>query len=333
MHVSPVLAGFRPKTCPHEYAGSARPEVDDHASFCQAGLAFLRVKVMALDAAEQLFLDFSPTETSVVRAFSVERIPHELAKQFIEQWHYSKNCPTGQNYFFGAFIGSELYAVADYGVGANMDGGKSLAGMTGLPVTRRNHVTLKRLCRKGAKGEARIAMTRFLSLCHKLLKHENGVRFIVSYADPTENGTITPVPRTTPWQCGGIYAAANFRYLGKVPPERHFKDRTGVFVHRRVPYRLMKRRKAAGAIHTTMPQAQKELGLTPWTMQPKERWFIDLGEVRSSRKGKLMAKIGPKEQRARELREARANKPKGVRRVAAKSIGKMARVKGSRRGG
>jgi hypothetical protein len=39
----------------------------------------------------------------------------------------------------------QLYAVANYGIGANMDGGKSLAAMTGLPVTRDNHVTLKHL--------------------------------------------------------------------------------------------------------------------------------------------------------------------------------------------
>jgi hypothetical protein len=39
----------------------------------------------------------------------------------------------------------QLYAVANYGIGANMDGGKSLAAMTGLPVTRDNYVTLKHL--------------------------------------------------------------------------------------------------------------------------------------------------------------------------------------------
>jgi len=47
----------------------------------------------------------------------------------------------------------------------------------------------------------------------------------------------------------------------------------------------------------------------------------------------MPVKIGPKEQRARELREARASKPKGVRRTTAKAIGKVRNVKGSRRGG
>jgi hypothetical protein len=81
-----------------------------------------------------------------------------------------RKCPTGQIIFFGAFVNEQLYAVANYGIGANMDGGKSLAAMTGLPVTRDNHITLKHLCRIGAKGRAEIAMTAFLARCHRELK-------------------------------------------------------------------------------------------------------------------------------------------------------------------
>jgi hypothetical protein len=228
-------------------------------------------------AMEQLFFNFDTVARSKVVPH-VERIEHHVAKPFIIKHHYSKNCPTGKNIFFGCFIGSELYAVADYGIGANMDGGASMARMTGKPVTRENHVTLKRLCRKGAKGASLVPMTQFLARCHKLLKRDHGVRFIISYADPSENGTVKkPEQRSTPWQAGGIYAAANFQYLGKVPAERHFKDRRGRFVHRRVPYRLMKREIAAGG-KMTMPEAQAEMGLRPWTMVPKERWFLDLGK-------------------------------------------------------
>jgi hypothetical protein len=226
-----------------------------------------------MPAMDQLNFSFAKTEKL---AMTVERIGHSDAKPFIEKWHYSRNCPTGKNYFFGCFVGGELYAVADYGTGANMDGGASLARMTGLPVTPKNYVTLKRLCRKGEKGKSAVPLTAFLARCHRILKRELLIRFVVSYADPSENGTTKPVPRTTPWQAGGIYAAANFKYLGKVPPERHFKDRRGKFVHRRVPYRLMKRTIARGS-KMTMPEAQDEMGLKPWVMMPKERWFLDLG--------------------------------------------------------
>ena len=217
---------------------------------------------------EQLFLDFNAASRPALR---VERIVVGVARPFIERWHYSRVCPTGQNWFFGAFMGTELYAVAAYGIGANMDGGASLARMTGLPVTRENHCTLKRLCRKGEKGKSSVPLSSFLARCHRMLKRDNGVRFVVSYADPTENGTVAPAPRTTKWQAGGIYAASNFEYLGRVPAERHFRDADGMFVHRRVPYRLMKR---GGA--RTMPEAQAKMGLTPWVMKPKERWFLVL---------------------------------------------------------
>jgi hypothetical protein len=48
--------------------------------------------------------------------------------------------PDRPEHLLGAFVNEQLYAVANYGIGANMDGGKSLAAMTGLPVTRDNHV-------------------------------------------------------------------------------------------------------------------------------------------------------------------------------------------------
>ena len=61
---------------------------------------------------DQLNLNF--TAATLV----VARIEHVTAKPFIEKWHYSRSCPTGQNWFFGAFVNGELYAVADYGIGA-----------------------------------------------------------------------------------------------------------------------------------------------------------------------------------------------------------------------
>lgn len=219
--------------------------------------------------------------------FTFARIDHKTSRPFVARHHYAGNVPTGMAVHFGAFIGDELYAVAIFGAGANADGGRALARMTGLPVTRSNHMTLLRLCRRGRKFKSRIAMTSFLAQCHRTLKREHGVRFIVSYADPVMNGTATPTPASKPWAAGGIYAAANYTYLGKVPPERHFRDHTGRFVHRRVPYRLMKRQQAAGK-HMTMADAVRERGLTPWRMPPKERWFIDLGKhsvVASSRRG------------------------------------------------
>lgn len=114
----------------------------------------------------------------MAQSFRCERIEHKVAKPFIVAHHYSKNCPTGLNVFFGAFLDDgTLYAVADYGMGANMDKGASLARLTGCPVRFQtitpewldaphkhmdlsglkagplNCLELKRLCRLGEDGD------------------------------------------------------------------------------------------------------------------------------------------------------------------------------------
>jgi hypothetical protein len=233
--------------------------------------------------------------------FDVRRIEHSEAKPFIERWHYSGVCPTGYNLFFGAFLEGELYAVAAYGMGANMDKGASIARATGLPVRYQNItpktlegksaagltigplncLELRRLCRQGAKKEAKIPLTRFLSLCHKRLKRE-GIAYVVSYSDPGELRTERVGDR---WQVvseqqntGGIYRAANFKHLGATDPQAHtVRESDGIIFHRRTAYREMKRWNAK---HPDQPKAldavRKERGLVPIVTPPKERWFLVL---------------------------------------------------------
>lgn len=78
----------------------------------------------------------------------VQCISHEIAKPFIETWHYSKCCPTGKNIFFGWYINDyTLYAVADYGIGVNPYQAQSLSKLTGLNISSNKLLELKRLCR------------------------------------------------------------------------------------------------------------------------------------------------------------------------------------------
>ena len=112
----------------------------------------------------------------------------------------------------------------------------------------------------------------FLARGHKLLKHEHGVRFVVSYSEAHQNGmVVVPKPRSTPWQSGGM----NFIHLGKVRPEHHYQIADGRI------------RTLTGAIpmdEATNCERQAdddEAGSAPtWTdavvAPPKERWFLDL---------------------------------------------------------
>jgi hypothetical protein len=162
--------------------------------------------------------------------FRVDLIPTATAKLIIEQYHYSRCMPHGKSVCYGAFLGEELYAVSVYGVGVNMVAEAYLKRETGLEVARANLFELKRLARKGERGESKISLTKFLAICHRALKKEHGIRFIYSFSDPEHSHD------------GTIYKAANFIHMGETQEERHYKDSSGKDIHRRVPYRWMQRR-------------------------------------------------------------------------------------------
>jgi hypothetical protein len=188
----------------------------------------------------------------------VQPIQYKLAKEFIEKWHYSGRASRGKSIFFGWFIGEDLYAVADYGIGVNNFQASFLARKTNEPVTNDNLLELKRLCRVEPKNN-KYPLTRFLSLCHKELRKQ-GYKYIVSFSDPEYNHN------------GGIYKAANFTHLGKTDPMYHVIDSDGIKRHRRYPYKYSKRH------NCTIQEARDILGLKIHKTLPKDRWFIKIGK-------------------------------------------------------
>jgi hypothetical protein len=113
-----------------------------------------------------------------------------------------------------------------------------------------------------------------------MLKRTHGIRFIVSFSDPKFNAF--DIKRNgIPYESGGIYRAANFRYLGKTNKEWHVMDREGVIRHRRFAYRHMKRQnktKKVGEVPMTLSDARQFFGLTRVCTVAKDRWFLDLGQ-------------------------------------------------------
>jgi hypothetical protein len=212
-------------------------------------------------------------------SFTVARVTRAVAKPFIERLHYSRRCPGGRHTFFGAFLeDGTLYAVAAYGIGANPGSAAAFARMTGLPVTKRNMVELTRVCREGEKGAALIPMSAFMARCHNALWwHGFGLqtgdpkRFVVSYSDPAYSHD------------GKLYRAANFRHMGKVPPQSHFKDLAGNAVHKRRPHNRMTRWNEhhpdlMDLCPMNIRDAVYKMCLTPFRTVPKDRWLLDLGK-------------------------------------------------------
>jgi hypothetical protein len=214
----------------------------------------------------------------------VKEIPLTIARPFIEKWHYSKKVPTGKNIFFGWYITdfagtAILYAVADYGIGVNPNLAKYLTRLTGKNVSQSNLFELKRLCRTDPMNSD-FPLTLFLSLCHKTLKRDYGIRFIVSFSDPEHNRFTSQ--KDVPYNSGGIYKAANFEYLGKTNAEMHVIDEQGVTHHRKYAYSYMKRQNERGN-PIKLNEARKILGVTPIRTEPKDRWLLDLGKNGKSR--------------------------------------------------
>ena len=198
----------------------------------------------------------------------IEIVDTETARSFVELWHYSGILPTGRNVCFGWFIESELYAVAVYGDGINQIQHRYLAKVTGLPVKRSNLFELRRLCRSEPPREGS-HLSQFIAGCHRILKRDHGIRFIVSFSDPAHNG-FKKRRRDVAYASGGIYAAANFKHLGKTDGERHVVDSKGRLQHRRRPYHLARR----GAV--SIAEARALLRLKPQRTRRKDRWFLAL---------------------------------------------------------
>lgn len=185
----------------------------------------------------------------------VLEISRDIAKPFIEKWHYSKRVPTGKNIFFGWYIDNVLYALANYGIGVNSYQAKYLKRITKMEICEKNLLELKRLCR--TEPRKNVQLTQFLAKCHKLLKRL-GYEYIVSFSDPEYGHN------------GGIYKAANFRHLGTTSPEFHVIDQSGIMRHRRYPYRYAQRNKC------TIAEAREILGLRRIKTKPKDRWFLKI---------------------------------------------------------
>jgi hypothetical protein len=193
----------------------------------------------------------------------IVEIDADTARAFCELWHYSGMLPTGRNICYGWFVGGELYAVAAYGVGINHGQPSYLAKATSKPVTTDNLIELRRLARAEPAKDGH-PLSRFMAICHRLLRRDHGVRFVVTFSDPAHGHK------------GTLYRASNFQHLGKtINAEAHVIDGRGRLRSRRMVRHHAKRK------GITQAQARESLGLRIQRTVKRDRWFLDLGESKT----------------------------------------------------
>lgn len=119
---------------------------------------------------------------------------HEAAKYACENWHYSQTVPVGKMVKIGAWENGRFIGVVIFAWGMN----RNLGSPYGLAITECCELVrialTKHVCH----------VTRIVALAIKFLKKANqGLRLIVSFADPAAN------------HHGGIYQGGNWCYAGK----------------------------------------------------------------------------------------------------------------------
>lgn len=188
----------------------------------------------------------------------VKTVTRAEAAAIIDKHHYSGNVPAGKNICYGWYFNGSLYAVAVYGIGANFRLPSLLSRVTGYSVNWKNLIELKRLARTEPKIDNR-PLSKFLSLCHRFLS-KIGYQYIASFSDPDYN----------PY--GGIYAAANFKFIGMTSNhDWDILNKEGKKIGRRT---LLHWRKKNG--NPSIDEACKILGYTKINPQPKKRWFLKI---------------------------------------------------------
>jgi len=177
--------------------------------------------------------------------FFIKPIEHNVAKKWVETWHYSKRMPTGKNICYGLYANSELYAIIVYGIGVNPYQARFLGVERVLEI--------KRMCR--SEPPLQYPLSRFIALTAKMVLKVYKHDCLVAFADP-EYGHE-----------GTVYKACGFTLHGMTNPEWHLEDDRGGRRHRRFVFRYAQRN------GKTLAESREELKLKRIRTPPKYRWI------------------------------------------------------------
>lgn len=119
---------------------------------------------------------------------------HEAAKYAVEKWHYSRTMPVGKMVRIGAWESGKFIGCVLFALGMN----RSLGSPYGLQMTECCELV------RVALTEHQTPVSRIVAIALKMLrKQSDGLRLVVSFADPVED------------HHGGIYQAGGWLYAGK----------------------------------------------------------------------------------------------------------------------
>jgi hypothetical protein len=149
------------------------------------------------------------TPTPALQQLTVKPVPFFMARQLLVREHYLHSFPGGTKLAFGAFVGTRLLGALTLGAGP--------ANAYSL-VDGANPDDCLALSRLWLSEELpKNSESRFLGIVMRALKRNTSLKFLVSYADPTQ-GHLGTVYQATNWiytglsQATPLYDIGNGRY-------------------------------------------------------------------------------------------------------------------------
>ncbi len=135
-----------------------------------------------------------------VHCLALRPVPYRIAREILVREHYLHAFPGGTALALGIFVGDRLLGVVTLG-----NGPRSFS-QTVRGASQRDFLVLTRLwlhadCPRNSE-------THILGQAVRLLRHGTGLKFLVSYADPSAAG-----PDGVP-HVGYVYQAASWMYIG-----------------------------------------------------------------------------------------------------------------------
>ena len=145
------------------------------------------------------------TPSAALHQLQVQPIAHHIARAIIERHHYLHSLPGGTKLAFGVFLGAKLMGALTLGVG---------------PANAHRLV-------KGAASEDCLTLTRLwlsdelphnsesrvIGIVLRSLRRHTGIKFLISYADPSQ-GHLGIIYQATGWLYTGFSEAMPLYDLG-----------------------------------------------------------------------------------------------------------------------
>ena len=138
------------------------------------------------------------TPPPALQHFQVRPIPILMARRLLEREHYLHSLPGGTRLAFGVFLGNKLLGALTLGVGP-LNAYSLMEGATPDDCLTLTRIWLSDELPKNSES-------RFLGVVLRGLKRHSRLKFLVSYADPTQ-GHLGTIYQATGWLYTGLSEA------------------------------------------------------------------------------------------------------------------------------